>query len=268
MTAKDYYQILGVAPTADTQAIKNAYRELAFKYHPDRNKDNAQAVDQMKAVNEAYAVLADTDKRREYDAIRARYGTSAHTQFRQTYSEQDIFAGSDIFRIFEELTRLHGFRHYEEVFKEFYGPGYRSFEVKRPGMFFKGFVFTGGRLNKPHQRCGRGAGPGFGRLGRRMVEKLIGAELPQPGRDVEATIRLSAEEATRGGPYAYDYRQQDKKLVVKIPSGVREGQRIRLAGLGEAGRGGAAAGDLYLRVAIQKPLIAAVKSKIKHWLKG
>ena len=56
--------------------------------------------------------------------------------------------------------------------------------------------------------------------------------------------------------------------MVKIPPDVREGQRIRLAGLGEAGRGGASAGDLYLRVAIQKPLIAAVKSKIKHWLKG
>ena len=268
MSAKDYYQILGVASTADTKTIKNAYRELAFKYHPDRNKDNPQAVDQMKAVNEAYAVLADAAKRREYDAIRTRYGASAHRQFRQTYSDQDIFAGSDIFRIFEELTRLHGFRHYEEVFKEFYGPGYRSFEVKRPGMFFKGFVFTGGRSPQPRLRRGRGAGPGFGRIGRRMVEKLIGAQLPQPGRDVEATVRLSADEARRGGPYAYYYRQQDKKLVVKIPPDVREGQRIRLAGLGEAGRAGAAAGDLYLRVAIKSPLIDTVKSKIKGWLKN
>ncbi len=265
MNAKDYYQILGIEPTADVRTVKNAYRELAFKYHPDRNKDNPEAVDQMKAVNEAYAVLANADKRREYDAIRTRYGASAHRQFRQTYSEQDIFAGSDIFRIFEELTRLHGFRHYEEVFKEFYGPGYRSFEVKRPGMFFKGFVFTGGRGPKPHLRRGRGGGPGFGRLGRRMVEKLIGAALPQPGRDVEASIRLSADEARRGGPYAYHYRQQNKKLVVNIPPDIREGQRIRLAGLGEAGRAGADAGDLYLRVAIQKPLIAAVKSKIKRW---
>lgn len=268
MPSKDYYQTLGVATTASAQEIKNAYRDLAFKYHPDRNKDNPDTVNQMKAVNEAYAVLSDPDKRREYDAIRTQFGSSAHRQFRKSYSEEDIFAGSDMFRIFEEMTRLHGFRHYEEVFKEFYGPGYRSFEVKRPGMFFKGFVFSGGRPFKPGPGRRLRRGPGLGRIGRRMVEKLIGAQLPQQGQDVEALIRLSAEEARRGGPYAYFYRQKQKKLIVKIPPDVRADQRIRLAGLGEPGRGGAAPGDLYLRVAIQKPLIAAVRSKFKRWLKG
>ncbi len=268
MSANDYYRTLGVPTAASAKEIKNAYRELALKYHPDRNQDNPEAVNQMKAVNEAYAVLSNPQKRREYDTIRTRFGSAAHDQFRKTYSEQDIFAGSDIFRVFEELTRLHGFRHYEEVFKEFYGPGYRSFEVKRPGMFFKGFVFTGG--GRPRQGRGRGqfGGPGLGRFGRRLVEKLIGAEIPQPGQDVEAVIRLSADEARRGGPYAYEYRQQNKKLVVKIPPNVHEGQRIRLAGMGETGRGGAASGDLYLRVAIQKPLLAAVKSKFKRWFQG
>ena len=268
MSAKDYYRILGIEPTASVKEIKNAYRELAFKYHPDRNQDNPDAVNQMKAVNEAYAVLSDATKRREYDTIRTQFGSAAHDRFRRNYSEEDIFAGTDIFRVFEEMTRLHGFRHYEEIFKEFYGPGYRSFEVKRPGMFFKGFVFSGGHA--PGQGQGRkgSRGPALGRLGRRMAEKLLGAHLPQRGKDVDAVIRLSAEEARNGGPYAYFYRQQQKKLVVKIPPSVREGQRIRLAGLGEPGRGGAEAGDLYLKVAIDRPLMATVKSKIKRWLKN
>ncbi len=268
MTSKDYYRILGIEPTASDKAIKNAYRELAFQYHPDRNKDNPDAVNQMKSVNEAYAVLSDAAKRREYDTIRTQFGSAAHDRFRRNYSEEDIFAGSDIFRVFEELTRLHGFRHYEEVFKEFYGPGYRSFEVKRPGMFFKGFVFTGRHSPGQGQRRRRGDGQGLGRLGRRMAEKLLGARLPQRGKDTDAVIRLSPEEARNGGPYAYFYRQQQKKLVVKIPPDVHENQRIRLTGLGEPGRGGADAGDLYLRVVIDRPLIAAVKSKIKRWLKG
>jgi DnaJ-class molecular chaperone len=266
MNSNDYYETLGLKPTASDNEIKNAYRELAFKHHPDRNQGNQEAVDRMKAVNEAYAVLSNADKRREYDAIRTRFGASAKNQFRESYSEQDIFAGSDIFRIFEEMTRLHGFRHYEDIFKEFYGPGYRAFEARRPGMHFKGFVFTGGRHPGPGR--GRHGRPPIGRFGRRVLEKLIGVALPQAGQDVEAVIRLSPDEARQGGPYAYFYRQQNKKLVVKIPPDVREGQRIRLSGLGEPGRGGAVPGDLYLRVSIRIPLLAQVKSKIKSWLQG
>ena len=104
MSASDYYRTLGIQPTASAKEIKNAYRELALKYHPDRNQDNPEAVNRMKAVNEAYAVLSNPQKRQEYDAIRTRFGSAAHDQFRKTYSEQDIFAGSDIFRVFEELT--------------------------------------------------------------------------------------------------------------------------------------------------------------------
>jgi DnaJ-class molecular chaperone len=268
MRSKDYYQTLGVEPTAAAAEIKNAYRDLAFKHHPDRNQGDPEAVNQMKAVNEAYAVLSNAEKRRDYDRIRTQFGDSAHRQFRQSYSDEDIFAGSDIFKIFEEMTRLHGFRHHEEVFREFYGPGYRGFQVRRPGMLFKGFVFTGGGAPRHGGGRRRQARPGIGRLGRRMLEKLTGLEIPQLGQDVEAVIRLSPDEARQGGPYAYEYRRQGKKLVVKIPPAVREGQRIRLAGLGEQGRGGAPPGDLYLRVSIQKPLIASITSKLRRWFQG
>ena len=105
METRDYYQILGVPRDATDKAVKEAYRELAFKHHPDRNKDNPDAVDRMKAVNEAYAVLSHPDKRREYDTLRQQFGASAYSQFRQQYSDQDIFSGSDIFRIFQVKKR-------------------------------------------------------------------------------------------------------------------------------------------------------------------
>ena len=268
MEAKDYYQTLGLSKDADTKAIKNAYRELAFKYHPDRNRDNADAVNRMKAVNEAYAVLSHPDKRRQYDTMRQQFGASAHNQFRQHYSEQDIFSGSDIFRIFEEMTRMHGFRGTEDIFREFYGSGYRTFQGRRPGMRFKGFVYTR-RPRGTSQTRPAGELPGrglFGRLAQNMVERLTGVTFPQAGTDAEDTIRLSPEEARRGGPYAYYYRQQKKKLVVKVPPGIREGQRIRLSGLGGPGRGGGSPGDLYLRVEIAKPTLERWLGRIKRWL--
>ena len=69
MQQRDYYQILGVKEDAEPKEIKDAYRQLAFKYHPDRNKENPEASEEMKSVNEAYAVLSDTSKRQEYDSV-------------------------------------------------------------------------------------------------------------------------------------------------------------------------------------------------------
>jgi curved DNA-binding protein CbpA len=268
MESQDYYQVLGVTRDAEEKAIKEAYRELALKYHPDRNQDNPEAVERMKAVNEAYAVLSHPDKRRAYNAMRQEFGASAHRQFRQQYSDQDIFAGSDILRIFEEMTRAHGFRRSEDILREFYGPGYRAFKGRRAGMQFRGFVFTGRgagggrRLARHHPSGGRGVG----RLARHLIERLTGVVLPEVGQDAQDTIRLSPEKARQGGPYAFFYRKQKKKLVVKIPPGIRQGQRIRLAGLGGAGRGGGPPGDLYLRVEIEQPFLARWRDRVKRWL--
>jgi DnaJ-class molecular chaperone len=263
METQDYYRILGVAKDADNKAIKDAYRELAFKYHPDRHKDDPDAANRMKAVNEAYAVLSHPDKRRQYDAMQQQFGAKAYSQFRQHYSDQDIFSGSDIFRILEEMTRRHGLRGYEDLFREFYGPGYRSFERRGPGMRVKGFIFTGGG---PRRRRALDGGRGFGRLARHMMERLTGMTLPQAGEDAVDTIRLSPEKAQQGGPYAYYYRKQKKKLVVKIPPGIRAGQRIRLSGLGGAGRGGGPPGDLFLRVEIARPILERWRRRLARWL--
>ncbi len=262
MESKDYYQILGVEKETDTKQIKAAYRELALKYHPDRNRENPAMADKMKAVNEAYAVLSNSTKRKEYDTLRQQFGSSAYHQFRQSYSEQDIFSGSDINHIFEEMARSFGFRGFDEIFREFYGRGYQSFEFKRPGVFAKGFIFTGGLGRgsvKPTQIPAWG---NLGRLPRYLISKISGVKLPQNGSDIQNVIRLGPDLAGRGGPYAYFLPQRSKKLVVKIPSNTQNGQRIRLTGMGTEGKHGGKPGDLYLKVKIHQPLLQKIKAFI------
>ena len=143
MNQQDYYQILGVQPDAGAGEIKESYRRLALKYHPDRNGENPDAAEKMKAVNEAYAVLSDASKRREYDAMRGQFGSSAYNHFRKNYSDQDIFKDSDINQILEEMARSFGLRGFDAIFKDFYGQGYQSFEFQGSGASGKGFFFFG-----------------------------------------------------------------------------------------------------------------------------
>ena len=135
MAQEDYYQVLGVDQNATDQQIKEAFRKLAFKYHPDRNKEDPAAVEKMKKVNEAYAVISNPAKKREYDTLKNQFGSSAYTHFRNNYSEQDIFSGSDVNHIFEEMAKTFGLRGSNEIFKEFYGRGYQQFEFKNPRVF-------------------------------------------------------------------------------------------------------------------------------------
>jgi DnaJ-class molecular chaperone len=263
MSQTDYYQTLDVPTDAEPKTIKQAYRDLAFKYHPDRNTEKPEVADKMKQINEAYAVLSNAQKRREYDSLRQTFGSSARHQFRQSHTEQDIFSGSDIHRIFEEMARSFGFRGYDDIFREFYGKDYQSFEVKRPGFFMKGFVFSGSMGGRSH---GKGRLPfeksPLIRLAQRAFEKISGSTLPERGRDFFEVIHIDTDYAQKGGPYAYYHRKRSKKLVVTIPSGVRDGQKIRLAGMGENGKGGGASGDLYLKIRIKKPLIERIKKLI------
>ena len=92
----DYYQILGVDKNASAEEIKKAYRKLALKYHPDRNKGNKEAEEKFKQINEAYAVLSDKEKREKYD----KFGDAA---FHQQFTQEDIFRGFDIGDIFKDF---------------------------------------------------------------------------------------------------------------------------------------------------------------------
>ncbi len=256
MSSNNYYEELSVQRDASDQEIKAAYRKLAFEFHPDRNKSET-AAERMKAVNEAYAVLSDPAKRQQYDLLYQQYGDGARTQFRQSYSDQDIFNGSDIQQIFEEMARGFGLRGFEDIFKDFHGQGGQRFEFRHTGRRSNGFIFnTPGGHGGPDKQLENGV---VGRFARKILRKLTGLYFPQQGVDLRDEIVLQPEFAFEGGPYAYYHRAREKKLVVQIPKGVRDGQLIRLNGMGEEGTHGAQPGDLLLRVKIKTPWINKIK---------
>lgn len=258
MEQTDYYRILGVEKSATQKQIKNAYRQLAFEFHPDRNTDNSKTTEKMKQVNEAYAVLSNLQKREEYDSLKNQFGSTAYSHFRSTYSNQDIFRGSDIHQIFEEMAKTFGFRGFDDVFKEFYGSGYRTFEFQKAGFFGKGYLFSKG-LGPKNRSTGNRP---FEKVTQYFFKKLVGRILPQNGANIYDVIYIDSDLAGSGGPFAYFLRQKKKKLVIKIPAGILDGQQIRLAGMGEDGKGGATAGNLHLKVKIGKSLFNRIKKTL------
>ncbi len=267
---KDYYQVLGVDKEASAEKIKEAYRKLAFQYHPDRNKENPSAVEKMKEINEAYAVLSDSKKKKDYDTFHDQYGPYGYTRFKQRYSEQDIFRGSDINQIFEEMARAFGFRGFEEVFRESYGQGYHTFEFNRPGASGRGFIFFGPGFRRRHDsiptndRQGISMSPDLlpgtvGKVVRYLLKKTLNIAEPKKGKDLEDVIYLNPQQAFDGGKGTYFHRKRSKELIVNIPPGLKDGQKIRLKGMGEPGKDSGEPGDLYLKVKIKKPLFQRMK---------
>ena len=257
----DYYSALGVEKDSPPKKLKDAYRKLALQYHPDRNPDPSAAA-RMKEINEAYAVLSDARKRQEYDLMREQFGPSAYGRFRQSHSEQDIFRGSDIGQVFEEISRIFGFRSSDEIFKQFYGPGYRTYEFRRPGFSGRAFIYQG------RPRAGTGALPGgpLGRILKHALKKQWGFEFPERGKDRADRIAVPPELAKSGGKIQYVYRPEMREFLITIQPGVRDGQRIRLRGMGAKGSGGAEPGDLYITVYVRKPIARAVKDWLRNLL--
>jgi curved DNA-binding protein len=218
---KDYYATLGVKKDASQDDIQKAYRKLARKFHPDVNKAPEAEV-KFKEIGEAYEVLKDADKRQKYD----QYG-SAWKRAQQTGAPPPGWEG--IHFDFGDLGGMGGMG------------GQGGFGGGEFSSFFE-MLFGGGR------RGARGAGVGFGGQG-------FGQDFRGAGNDTEATISLSLEEAVRGGKREITLTDpstgQRKTLSVKIPEGVRAGQRIRLGGQGQPGMGGGPAGDLYLKIEIE-----------------
>jgi curved DNA-binding protein len=221
--AEDYYKILGVAKDASEDQIKKAYRKLALKYHPDRNKGDKAAEERFKQVNEAYAVLSDKEKRKQYDMFGA-------DGFHQRFTQEDIFRGFDFDNIFKEF----GFGG-DDFFSRLFGgiAGGRT----GPSSFT---FFTSG------------ASPQFNQQGGTCSYKdhyTRGAQQPT-SRDIECDVTVSFMEAALGGKRTLTLKQdgKQKQVSVKIPAGIKAGQRLRVPSKGISG--GIPTGDLYIRIKI------------------
>lgn len=277
MNEKDYYKILSVNENAVQSEIKKSYRNLAFRYHPDKNPGGEEM---MKEINEAYAVLSDPVKKREYDSLRQTFGPSARDRFRRTYTDQDIFRGSDIGQVFEELSKAFGFSRPEDIFSRnnFYGQSYQTFQFKRPGFSGGGFVFYGPlrnvlreQLKMPSQQTGLATGQGNGLLSlllakamdyfRKAAARKLGLNIPEKGKDLHDGVRIAGKDASAGGKvqYLYTKRGKPRDLLITVPPGIRDGQKIKLKGLGLEGKQGGEPGDLYLKVSIYTPFVEKVK---------
>jgi curved DNA-binding protein len=210
MEYKDYYRILGVEKGASEKDVKQAYRRLARKYHPDVNPNNKAAQEKFKEINEAYGVLSDSDKRRKYDELGANW---------QAYEQYQRAGGQGPFQ---------------------WGGGGAQYRTVTPEEFENIFGGLGGDLGGFSDFFRTFFGGGF--------ETVRAQPRARRGQDIEQPVEISLEEAYRGATRSL--HKDGRRLEIKIPAGVKTGSKIRYAGEGTPGTRGASAGDLYLRVQI------------------
>lgn len=211
MDFKDYYEILGVPPSADKKTIQQTFRQLARKHHPDVNPGNKEAEEKFKTINEAYQVLSDVKQRKKYDELRAQYqqwqktGGQQQQDFDwQNWSSQPDQSGRVQYADPQDIEDLFGSESpYSDFFANIFG----------------------------NSRGGRTAPPG-----------------PRRGRDVEYEVDLTLEEAFYGAERSLE--MDGRRIKAGIPVGVRTGSRVRLAGQAEPGQNGGPAGDLFLIIKI------------------
>jgi DnaJ-class molecular chaperone len=246
MEFKDYYQTLGVAKTATDKEIKQAYRKLARKFHPDVNPGDKAAEARFKEINEANEVLGDPEKRRKYDELGANWRMYEQAQAQgQGFPGGSPFGfggGTDAWTInmggqgggyrtmsAEEMQDLFG---NEDPFSDFFR------------TFFGG---AGGAREGGRPRGGRGA-------------------RTQKGQDIEHAVDLTLEEAYHGATRRVSIKEggHARSIDVRIPAGVKDGSRVRAAGEGAAGVNGGASGDLYLRVSVKPHAVFERKGHDLH----
>jgi DnaJ-class molecular chaperone len=225
MDFKDYYSTLGVAKTATEKEIKQAYRKLARKHHPDVNPGDKSAESRFKDLTEAYEVLGDPAKRKKYDELGANWRAYEQAGAGQGFNPGQPGGGWNV--NFGGGPTGYRTMTQEEMDEMFGGEGGNPFSD-----FFQTFFGGGG----PGAEDSRGRG----RRGRST----------RAGRDVEQEIELGLEDAYNGTMRRLSIKHDGhaRTVDVRIPPGVGDGSRVRIAGEGEPGTGGAQAGDLYLRI--------------------
>jgi curved DNA-binding protein len=206
--AEDYYQVLGVDKKSSSDEIKKAYRKLALKWHPDKNPNNKSAEEKFKKISEAYAVLSDDKKREQYN----QFGSA--DQYRQQYSQEDIFRDVDL----DEILRSFGFGGGR-------GAGRTTFRTgRRGGTHSQGYEDPFGGL--------------FGGMGGQQH-----ANMQEKGQDAEYNLSISLEESVLGADKKISFQLENRieDISVKIPPGISSGKKLRLPGKGLSG-------DLYLNI--------------------
>ena len=255
MSKRDYYEVLGVTKTAIDVEIKSAYRKLALKYHPDRNHGNKDAEEKFKEAAEAYAVLADADKRRMYDRFgHAGLGSGAGFDPNVFTGFEDILGGlGDIFG-FGGVFGAGGARRagpqrgadlrydLEISFEESARGAETAIQIPRqePCEACKGSGAAPGTKPTACPQCqGRGQlryQQGFFTVARTCGQcRGTGSIISKPCTECKGSGRIPKE----------------RKITVRIPAGIATGQRLRLSGEGEAGPSGGPAGDLYVVIHVQ-----------------
>ncbi|GGO94690.1 DnaJ C-terminal domain-containing protein [Actinomyces gaoshouyii] len=218
---KDFYAVLGVAKDADSAAIKKAYRKLAKHYHPDRNPDDAVAAERFKEVGEAYAVLSDAKEREQYDAIRNMTGGGAR-----------FTAGG-----------TGGGGGFEDILSSMFGGGGNvRFSAGGTEPDLDELLRMFGGTPSPTRRNGRPGAFNFGGFG--------GAPEATKGSDVITSATLSLRDAVAGA--TVELTADKRTMTVRIPAGVHDGQRIRLAGKGRPGNHGGPNGDMIVTISVAK----------------
>ena len=280
-TRKDYYAILGVPDAATDEELKKSYRRLALLYHPDKNPGDRQAEERFKEISEAYAVLMDQQKRRQYDSSRQAQGAGVGATGGFGYSQEEIFRdllkNPDLSLIFQEMNR------------EFARAGIRFDDAFVRKVFFggRGFLFGGVFIGAPisvlRRRASRMAvDPGRGRPAAKgahdrealdegesqgllstisrglkgifhWIARMLsgGTDLATSGLNLRYHLTITAQEAASGAQKRVAFMRGDQleELMVTIPARIRSGTRLRLKGKGLLGPEGTR-GDLYLRVTV------------------
>jgi len=251
MAKRDYYDVLGVNKSDTPDQIKSAYRKLAVKYHPDKNKGDKAAEEKFKEASEAYHVLSNTERKQNYDSF-------GHAAFENAGGGRGGFGNFDFSN------------HFSDIFEDFFGEGFggggkrsrrsnnRGADLRYDLSITLKEAYKGKKQDikfSTSEKCdtckGSGSKPGHNAGSCSMCGGHGQVRSSQGFFTVQQTCSQcsgSGEEITNpcsscGGQ---GKKQASKRLSVTIPKGVDDGTRIRLAGKGEAGSRGAGSGDLYL----------------------